>query len=300
MWHHHVRDWAQQVTRLVITFTIGAALGGTAWYVLKKGEPQPDTSSQQEATVAETPVATSEPETEAESAKPEELPIFETTELQATLDQWNAEQTGTASVSVLNTQGELLASVNKDRSFFAASIYKLYVAYFGYRQVDAGAVDPSEIYLGNYTRAKCLDLMIRESHSPCAEKLWTEIGKEKQTEDLKALGINNTTMTNIQTTSYDAGLMMARFARGEGLSAASQAAFLASAKDQIYRDALNKGFSSNVTVYNKIGFNELVEYHDVAIVELTDGRRFIVSVLTANVGTKSIAELARRVEAIVQ
>jgi len=225
--------------------------------------------------------------------------LFDSELLQNTLDSWASKTPGTASVVLMDDNGNPVASLEKDRVYFAASIYKLYVAYEGYKQLDNGEVDGSELYVNGSTREQCLDLMIRESDSPCAEKLWLELGKTDLNETLKEYGINNTSMVNIRTTAYDSAQMLSRIAKGEGLSADSQKSFLESMKTQIYRDALNKGFSSEVVVYNKIGFRELVEYHDTAIVEFKDGRRLIVSVLTENVGTRNIASLGSAIEAAV-
>lgn len=281
-----------------------ALAGGYGWYVLRNTArvsnpelPAVTTTTIESENIFDTATAQDDP---SEAVPIQQKPLFDTVVLQGTLDTWNAETPGTKGVVVMSTDGSVLASLNPDRPFFAASIYKLYVAYFGYIQVDTATVDPKQQYINGHTRSECLDLMIRESDSPCAEKLWAEIGKSTLTDKLKAMGINTTSMTNISTTVRDSALMMATIARGEGLTPASQATFLQSAREQIYRDALNKGFSSALTVYNKIGFNGLVEYHDVAIVELQDGRKFVLAVLSENTGTKNIAELGRRVEAILQ
>jgi hypothetical protein len=91
--------------------------------------------------------------------------------------------------------------------------------------------------------------------------------------------------------------MLARIARGEGLSEESQAAYLSSMKDQEakYRRGLPSGFES-LTVYNKVGWNEPVEWHDSAIVELTDGRKLIVTVMSENVGYTNISKLGTEIE----
>ncbi len=232
---------------------------------------------------------------------PEVPPVFlDAAELQLTVEKWAAEQRGVAAVSILADDGEELAALNADREFFAASIYKLFVAYYGYQQLDAREIDPTELYVNGHTRLECLDLMIRESDSPCAEKLWVELGKAETTKKLEAIGIENTSMTNITTTAHDAAVQIGRFMRGDDLSAESRQKFLDSAREQVYRDALNKGFSSAVTVYNKIGFREQTEYHDVAVVELPDGRWFVISVLSERVGTRGIAELGKQIEALIQ
>lgn len=258
-------------------------LGAIAAYVLwprPVSAPQPAASSQAEGT--------------EDQNQPEETPNFNNRALQATLDKWAADQTGTASVVITDTSGEVLAKHNPNDEMFAASIYKLYVAYEGYRQLDAGAVDPSEIYVGGWTRKKCLDEMIRSSHSPCAEKLWAELGKQATTDKLITYGITNTDMTALTTTADDAAKMLVRIQQGVGLSKASQQAFLTSMKQQIYRDALPSGFVG--TVYDKVGFRETTEYHDVGILEFKDGRRLIVSVMTENVGTAGIRQLAEVIQ----
>ncbi len=218
--------------------------------------------------------------------------------LQDALDKWVTGISGNASVVIASEDGTVLASHDPSRVYFGASIYKLYVAYAGYKQVDAGQVDPTEVYLNGKTRAECLDLMIRNSDSPCAEKLWAEIGKPELTQQLKSYGINNTNMSAITTTSADAATILSMISRGSGLSKSSQGAFLESMNEQIYRDTLNVSFE-NEKVYNKIGFNEQVEYHDTAIVEFNGGRRLIISVLTENVGTKNIIALGDAIRNVI-
>lgn len=251
------------------------------------------------------------PNTESQSVVVEPEPVVEPTEpapavqdfdaaaLQAALKSWVSSQNGTASVVIADDTGEVLAETNADRSYFAASIYKLYVAYEGYRAVDAGTYSLSQPYLGEWTRGQCLDKMIRESHSPCAEKMWAELGKQQLTDTLVSYGINNTSMTGITTTAEDAAIMLARIEQGKGLSEKSRSLFLKSMQNQEYKDALQNGFAEQ-TVQDKVGFRGSVEYHDVGIIEFEDGRRLIVSVMTENVGTRNIRALAAAITAAVE
>lgn len=224
--------------------------------------------------------------------------FYDAEELQQTLDEWalTLPESASASISILDPAGNDVAALNASQSYFAASIYKLYVAYAGYQQLDAALVDPDELYVQGNTRLECLDLMIRESDSPCAEKLWNEIGKEELNSQLEQYGITDTNMVSITTTAADAASMLARITRGQDISVESQKLFLESMQTQIYRDALNAGFSSDITVYNKIGFNLQKEYHDTAIIELASGQQLVVSVLTEGVGTSRIAALATAIE----
>ena len=278
-----------QIALTVLLFLVLVVVCFAVWKFVINDDPEeqlPVTQTEQ-----------SEPEPEPVVIEPE--PEFDEIVLQSTLDQWSAGLSGNDSVVISDVNSNVLASTNPGESYFAASIYKLYVAYFGYQQVDDGLVNPDEVYVNGKTRAECLDLMIRESDSPCAETLLVELGKQELNEQLADLGILNTDMVNITTTAADAAIMLGLIARGEGLSPASQAALLESMRTQVYRDALNAGFSDGVTVYNKIGFRELVEYHDTAIIELSDGRQLVVSVLSENVGTRNIAELARQLELVL-
>jgi len=231
---------------------------------------------------------------EPEEASIEERQGFDAELVAAALNEWSQSINGRAGVVVTDAyDGSVLATFDPDQQFFAASIYKLYVAYEGYKQIDEGLVDLSEQYLNGFTRGECLDKMIRESDSPCAEKLWVELGKQETTDILRTYGMNNTSMTGITTTAADAAIMLSRIANGEGLSEQSQTLFLQSMKDQVFRDTLNKSFiEPEYVVYNKIGFNELQEYHDVAIIELPEtDRKLVISVMTDGVGTSNIVRL---------
>lgn len=226
---------------------------------------------------------------------------FDAAALQQAVDVWGGSlpASSQASVVVTDADGALLAALNPDEVYFAASLYKLFVAYEGYRAVDSAAADPAEIYQAGRTRQQCLDAMIRSSDSPCAEKMWVEIGKSEIDSTIEMYGIKNTSMIDITTTASDASIILRRIVSGEGLSEQSKAKYLDSMKtqDDLYRRGLPSGFSSELIVYNKVGWNEQMEYHDAAIVELKDGRKLIVAVLTNGVGTARIGALAAALEA---
>ncbi len=238
------------------------------------------------------PVPAAVVEDTAPPTEPEEKPQpdFDSAAIEKAVDDWVSTHQGTYAVVVTSEAGKTIANHSGDKSFFAASLYKLYVAYEGYRKIDDGTHKLSQPYLNGWTRGECLDKMIRESHSPCAEKLWTELGHDSLDAKMTTYGLTNTSMTSITTSAHDAAVMLARIQTGEGLKPASRQKLLASMQAQMYDDALKAGFA-NQTVYDKVGFREQVEYHDVGIIKFKDGRVLIVSVLTQNVGTKNIAGL---------
>jgi beta-lactamase class A len=172
------------------------------------------------------------------------------------------------------------------------SIYKLYVAYIGYQKIDQGKWNESEIYLNDWTRGKCLDQMIRTSHSPCGEKIMDEIGKANIQDILNSYGLENTSFTQLTTSSDDVANILIRLQKNLDLSPDSTKKLLDSMNGQIHRDALPKGFGDYWKVYDKVGFRDFNEYHDVAIVVTPRGKTYIVSVLSSGAGTTNIADLA--------
>ncbi|MEX2006710.1 MAG: serine hydrolase [Candidatus Saccharimonadales bacterium] len=217
-------------------------------------------------------------------------------DLQPEVDAWAAKQNGTASVAIIDLNNKkTVASLNADKPYFAASLYKLYVAYLGYQKVAAdGTYQMDDAYLTGYSRGKCLDEMIRNSYSPCGEKMWAELGKEASTAKLKTYGLTNTSMTGLETSAADSSKILQRLFERRDLTKAHTEAFLDSLKDQpaIYRRGLPSGISQAI-VHNKVGWNELLEWHDVAIISYSNGRSYAVSVLTRSVGSSNVADLGR-------
>ena len=284
----------------LICIGLFAVAGLGSFYIFFRGDVRPTINKQDTKTTEEPKEDTQKQATQINEKKTSD---FNKLALQTAVDDWSATLGTDPKVGVVikNTEGKTLASLNPSESFFTASLYKLFVAYEGYKEVDAKSVDPAKAYLNGHTRAECLDLMIRNSDSPCGEKLWTELGKENLTAKMKTYDINNTSLTGLSTTAEDTAIMLARIARGEGLSNESQSAYLSSMKDQdsIYRRGLPSGFSDQVTVYNKVGWNEQLEWHDASIIELKDGRKLVVAVLTSGIGTKKIIELGQSIENVI-
>jgi beta-lactamase class A len=276
-----------QVVLAAVLLVILVLVGLVAWFNF--GSSQENIPDQAQSTLMQ-------PEQDTPST--DQANEFDSIKLQKVVDDWINSSDGTASVVITSDNGKVLVSNDPDRVFFAASIYKLFVAYEGYKQIDEGRADPAETYLNGKTRLECLDLMIRESNSPCAEKLWNELGKADLNETLKSYGINNTSMTNISTTASDSARILVMVESGEGLSEESRAKYLDSMKtqDDLYRRGLPSGFSENVIVYNKVGWNEQKEWHDTAIVELSDGQKLVVVVFTENVGSKNISIIGTALE----
>jgi beta-lactamase class A len=287
-------------SQVVLSLVLAASLvtiGFVLWWFYKNTQVQKTEPFINQNNVSQEPVV-EQPELKVDKKD------FNSDQIQSIIDGWISSlpqnASTLASVSVSNESGDFLGGFKVDRQYFSASLYKLFVAYEGYRAIDEGKVGPDEPYQNGRTRLQCLDAMIRSSDSPCGEKMMQELETSKLDEAMKAYGLDNTTLTGLKTSSADVAVIMTKIVNGEGLSEDSQLQYLDSLKtqDALYRRGLPSGFSSAVTVYNKVGWNEQLEYHDASIIELADGRKMVVAVLTSGVGSARIADLARRLEAI--
>lgn len=273
---------------IALLTVVGLGLGGYFWVI-----PKNETSQSAQTT---------RPQAKEEPAKPK--PPF--IDLQSILDDWAGEQTGQASAVIYDLDNDQLAGeINPDEVYFAASQYKLFVAYIGYQRIADDTYDFDETYVAGKTRKQCLDEMIRISDNPCSETLWEELGKQEQTQLLKTeYGLENTNMEAIETTAGDVAVILKRLWQEEDLSQEHRELMLESLKGQIHTLALPSAFSDGVTVYTKVGFSQWEDYHDTAIVTFPyddpkgqiEHRSYVFSILTREVGTANIRDLAQRLE----
>ncbi len=271
----------------VVLFMAILIIAIMAWLLLAKNKAHsPSTPTNQSTTQQSTS------NTDDLSSQEKTIP-----NIQSAIDEFIKNNPGTYAIKITDIDGRLLAEVNGDQQFFTASIYKLFVAYVGYQKIDDGTYDLDDPYISGYTRGECLDAMIRASYSPCAEKMWNELGKETLTKQMKTYGLTNTSLTGLYTSANDSAIMLQRIAKGEGLSENSKKSYLDSMKSQDakFRRGLPSGFTKS-TAYNKVGWNEDKEWHDTAIIELPNGQKVVVATLTTGVGYKTIAQLGVNIE----
>jgi beta-lactamase class A len=232
---------------------------------------------------------------EEQATKPE----FEFINLQPLVDDWAKKTDGTKSVVIYDlNNNKQAAAYEPNKQYFTASIYKLYVAYIGYQKIADGTYDKDELYLNGWTRLKCLDEMIRSSNSPCAEKMWNELGKENITALVSKYGIKNTSLSGLVTSANDSTILLKRLHSGDDLTDEHRKLFLDSMLNQPakYRVGLPSGFDTTTKVYNKVGWNLDLEWHDTAIITLNNNRSYIISVLTKGTGRNSVVSLATKLK----
>lgn len=233
-------------------------------------------------------------------------------DLQAVVNEWASEQSGKVAVMVYDLDNNRVSAMyNQDEKMSTASLYKLMVAYEWYRLIDDDAAEASDVVYQKYTRSQCLDLMIRESHSPCAETLLGEIGQENFNKILKErYRLENT--EDLTSTAADMTKILQIYYRHEELSDESWATIKDSMLNQPvangynWRAGLPSGFSDKVLVYDKVGWESQDGktwkiYNDAAIVEFPEENRHLtIAVMTNNIKPSALANLASKIEAAVK
>ena len=263
----------------------------------------------------------------------EDTPAASYLDLQYVIDNWQGSVGNNINVAIYDLDNkEFAGRTNATSSVNIASIYKLFVAYEGYLRIERGQWKGSEKILGSYSREDCLDLMLRESYSPCAEVIAKEIGYSELDEIYRAKGFSNTSIVNDTSTASDIVKLLQLYYGRVGLSTETwdtiKDTLLSqppSDKEDIcepdlcsWRQGLPAGFN-NAKVYNKVGWlydkddpdNEDEKahwkiYNDAAIVEFSgltkeDGtaalpRHYIVVVLTRGITPNQIVTFARNLE----
>lgn len=208
-------------------------------------------------------------------------------DLQPVVDAWLAKQSADFSIVVYDPANkQVIAAHDADRKYFAASLYKIFVAYLALVDFQKGAQDPSGILTGGFTRKECVDKMIRESHSPCGEAMMADMGQGTLRKRVSEMGINNTIFAGITTTAQDTALILQYILEKRDLNA-ENTAFLRDAmrvQDQKFRNGLAKG-APEATWETKVGWNEQYNYHDIGIMTLPNGRQYVVTILSQGNGS---------------
>ena len=218
--------------------------------------------------------------------------------LQPLIDTWVASQSATYSIVVHDVANDMIIGSHlSDQSYFTASLYKLYVAYLALIDFQDGTQSPDAVILAGQTRKQCVDKMIRNSDSPCGEVMMADMGATNIDARLQKLGITQTSFAGLTTTAHDMNLILKLIAGKSHLNN-TNTDFLRDAmlnQPQLYRNGLAKG-APGAKVFSRVGWNEAVNYHDVGIMQLADGREYLVSILSQDNGKSApLAELSGKI-----
>ena len=251
-------------------------------------------------------------EDEDEEEDEEELP--KEIDFQPVVDKWAASVKGNRSVLIYDLDlDKTVAEYNIKEPYNTASLYKLLVVYEGYKRVQNGTWDgKAKAGSTGYTISKCLDLAIRESHSPCAETLWGMIGRDNLDVIIeKEWGIVDSKISRLRSVSTDIMKIMKKFYMHDDITDKALLtqmwdSFLNQPKTTYnWRQGLPSGFKK-AEVYNKVGWEYNADkkywniYHDTAIVKFPTEdkktRNFIVVAMTNRVDFSNIKKLGTMLE----
>ena len=229
---------------------------------------------------------------------------------QSVVKEWATNIKGNKSVLIYDLDNEeFLAAYNQDGYYNTASLYKLFVVYEGYRQIEDGVWDQnSQAGSTGYSVLQCLDLAIRESNSPCAETLWGMVGHDELDRIIvEEYGITQSDISGLTSNPKDILKMMILFYKhpnitNKDLLTVMWDSFLNQPiTTDNWRQGLPSGFSDKVEVYNKVGwlFNgtNWSIYHDAAILNFSEkNRHFAIVVMTNSVWPNQISSLGAQIE----
>lgn len=268
---------------IFIVLALLLAGGFVFWFMFRNEKPRLPDNPQQNNNQAQQP----------------EEPAYEPVDLQPVIDSWTTKYRADYHIAVYDLQAsKTIGENNPDTVLFAASLYKLYVAYLTLVDFQTGAQDPNEILIAGQTKRECVDKMIRSSDSPCGEAMMAEIGQLRLNERVKSeLGTSGTFFDGIRTNANDIILVLRAIAERKHLNE-ENAAFLLDAmrtQEARYKRGLQTG-APDAIWETKVGWNLDINYHDVGMMTLQDGRKFAIAILGQGSGSPApIADFAKTI-----
>ena len=232
------------------------------------------------------------------AVKTPEEPQYTPIDLQPAVDAWTARQAADYHIVVYDVQAKQNIAVHEpDTALFAASLYKIYVAYLALMDIQSGAMDPEEIILSGQTRKACIDKMIRSSDSPCGETMMADMGQTSLNQRVEDMGMTGTFFNGIRTSAADSARILQFVAEKRDLNE-ENTAFLLDAmrtQDAKFKRGLAAG-APEATWETKVGWNLDINYHDIGIMTMPDGRKFVVAILAQGSGSSApIADFAKTI-----
>lgn len=245
--------------------------------------------------------------------------------LQPTLDQWISSLSSSERAGVMIydlDHHRVAAEYNANQVFNVASIYKLLFVYDGYQQIALGKDQPDQFFTrtsdkGRLTLSACLDLTIRESYNGCADVLASNPARQSRvTKLIQNLSMSRTSNHGLESTATDLTKLLYQYWQHDDLTPELWDLLADSMLNQPptaidsettydWRQGLPAGFSNQVKVYDKVGWDwdetHWNIYADAAILDFTNlDRHYTAVVLTADFpSTTKITQLGRAIEAAV-
>lgn len=240
----------------------------------------------------------SQPAKKPEKPQPPKVPLVD---LQPTLDDWLKTQSAQYSIEVYDLSNhKVIAAHDPDTAFFTASLYKPYIAYFGYKKMTDGSFTDTPDYQNGRSRLQCLFVMIKNSDSPCGETMMAELGRPWIDTQLPALGMKCTSLVGLKTCAHDMNTLIVDFMNTKDIAEKYKQSLFKSMDEQIFRLAMEEGFDKAKFIGSKVGFNLDINYHETSLVTFADGRQYLVTIMSQGQGSpRPLRDLAHRFQAVL-
>ncbi len=196
----------------------------------------------------------------------------------------------------------------------AASLMKLPLMALSYKQALEGELDLEETYelkaadkIGGsgsmygekegkiYTYGRLLELMGKQSDNTAFNVMRKMFGDEMIQEYIYEIGMEDTSVSENETTAFDMGLFFSRLWRGELIGVEMRDVMLASLTDTAFERWMRAGIPENVVVSHKYG-REIHVVNDAGIV-MAEREPFVLVIMSDGVveaeADEAISELAR-------
>lgn len=234
------------------------------------------------------------------TASPLAAPVAENiVDLQPILDKWVADNPGQKwGIVAKSVDGPAFdASVNADREFQSASIYKLFLMLPLFNQIPAEHLKGINLTVNGKPKSAdtCVDLMLRVSNNECGEAVGYYLNWQKADVVLKEKGFSHTVFgesSYLKTSAGDTAAFLQGL-NGDMFTRTAREAIMTSLKQQRWRSGIPAGCPGCV-VANKTGAIDNV-MHDAAIVQYNGGT-YILAVFSEGGTFSQIAQLTGKIQ----
>lgn len=234
------------------------------------------------------------------------LPLEEDRALQRRLLEAVGPESGSYAYFVKDLRSGRGATFNADKVFYSASLFKLFVMYEVFHQVEAGLIDSGErLVVTPYydafgltprvtrlcqelTVEEALRAMMQVSDNAAAVLLQDLAGSANVNQALAALGLRTSRLLpdDLPVTAADLALLLEAIGRGRAISAEASWAMVELMAGETLDNGLRAGLPPQVRLAHKTGiWNNAT--HDAGIV-FTDFNTYVIVVLSEKSGATQV------------
>ena len=218
--------------------------------------------------------------------------------ISALVSQYGEDNPGTFGVSFQELEGaRRSARYNGSQQFITASTYKLFVAYGTLKKIEAKDWKWTDDVVDGRNLSTCFDDMIVKSDNPCAEASYKKIGYQNVIDDVRKLGLSDTTLSagEQRTTADDLRIFLVKLQDGSiDLNSSSKDRLISAMKRNEYRQGIPAGASGDVA--DKVGFLDGL-LHDAAIVYSPKGI-YVLTIMSDGSSWANLADLTKKIESL--